>query len=293
MYKSILEDLVCPKCKSGLSLEILEQEQDEIIEGKLICKDNHTWIIKDGVINFESQEQEIVNNWSEHYKNINYDELDKMVKEATPDNQLEGYNISKQVLLEKIKCKHAKNIIDIGTGRGMLLTYIAKNITDEISLVCVDLSYEVLKYDRLKVKKINPKIKVNYIACDAARLPFKENSFDLSVSFFGIINMGEIAKKGVEEAVRVSKEGLINAVMVIKDDNPKVETINKYLQDDGIDGKIDNIIETNCFKLHQVDGKYNVTKELTYESVALPSKYDYVPIEGEWFGINVYDCKEN
>ena len=39
-----------------------------------------------------------------------------------------------------------------------------KELQGKSQILCTDLSFEVLKYDRLKAKKINPKVKVNYIS---------------------------------------------------------------------------------------------------------------------------------
>lgn len=288
MYTSIVDTMVCPTCKNKLFLETLKTEGQEVTEGKLSCSDGHVWLIKDGVINFESEEQEIANNWSEYYKNTDYDELDRQINEATPVNQVEGYAMAKKAILGHIQSKDVKNIIDIATGRGMLLTYLAEYSTPDMNLVCVDLSHEVLKYDRLKVKKINPALQVNYIACDATNLPFPDHAFDLSISFFGIINMGDAMSQGIEDAVRVSKEGLINTGIIIKDNNPKVDEINQYLQDNNIDLAIDFAKESHCLNMHKVNGKYKVMEEKVYESTALPSRLDLLPIEGEWFGISLY-----
>lgn len=38
MKRKLLDIICCPNCKGDLELEILKEENDEIIEGKLICK---------------------------------------------------------------------------------------------------------------------------------------------------------------------------------------------------------------------------------------------------------------
>ncbi len=53
MRKSLLDILACPKCKSDLELEVLEENEQEIITGKLICrKCNIHYPIEDGIPNF-------------------------------------------------------------------------------------------------------------------------------------------------------------------------------------------------------------------------------------------------
>lgn len=53
MRKSLLDILACPKCKSDLELEVLEEKEEEVISGKLICKKcNIFYPIEDGIPNF-------------------------------------------------------------------------------------------------------------------------------------------------------------------------------------------------------------------------------------------------
>ncbi|WDV47411.1 class I SAM-dependent methyltransferase [Clostridiaceae bacterium M8S5] len=290
MYKSFLNMIVCPKCKKQLKLEIIKEENDEVIEGRLICEDEHIWIIKDGVVNLESEEQTFMNNWKDYYKDIDYEEFDRKVDAMKPEMAKYANQLTKEKILELIKSKEAKNIIDIATGRGMLLTYLAENFTSDMNLVCVDLSHEVLKYDRLKVNKINPSLKVNYVACDATNLPFKNEAFDLSTSFFGIMNMGDMVSQGIDEGVRVAKDGLINLAVIIKDDNPKIDEVNKYLKDSNYDFDVRGACESNCLKVHQGEGKFGVTVEKTYENIAVKNE-NVIPIEGEWFAYQLYQVK--
>ena len=58
MYREILQILRCPKCNEELALITEKEEDSEIIAGKLKCK-------SEGVINFQSVEQEQFNNWTE------------------------------------------------------------------------------------------------------------------------------------------------------------------------------------------------------------------------------------
>ena len=61
MYREILQILRCPKCNEELALITEKEEDSEIIAGKLKCKNNHCWQISEGVINFQSVEQEQFN----------------------------------------------------------------------------------------------------------------------------------------------------------------------------------------------------------------------------------------
>ncbi|MEM3698651.1 MAG: methytransferase partner Trm112, partial [Archaeoglobaceae archaeon] len=56
MRRSLLDILACPKCKSDLDLEVLQEESEEIISGKLICKGcKAVYPIEDGIPNLLPQ----------------------------------------------------------------------------------------------------------------------------------------------------------------------------------------------------------------------------------------------
>jgi len=50
MKKELMDVLCCPTCKGSLTLSIEEEEKDEVLTGKLICKDcNFVYDIKEGI----------------------------------------------------------------------------------------------------------------------------------------------------------------------------------------------------------------------------------------------------
>lgn len=52
MRRSLLDILACPKCKGDLDLEVSQEDSEEIISGKLICKScNAVYPIEDGIPN--------------------------------------------------------------------------------------------------------------------------------------------------------------------------------------------------------------------------------------------------
>ena len=52
MKKELMDILCCPTCKGSLKLSIEQEEQNEVIEGRLICQDcNFIYDIKDGIPN--------------------------------------------------------------------------------------------------------------------------------------------------------------------------------------------------------------------------------------------------
>ena len=70
MYEEIIPLLKCPYCNNPLNLIDSVLNKGEIVEGKLKCKCDDVWKIRDGVLDFRVEEQESVNRWSEITKDM-------------------------------------------------------------------------------------------------------------------------------------------------------------------------------------------------------------------------------
>ncbi|WP_102400445.1 class I SAM-dependent methyltransferase [Haloimpatiens massiliensis] len=295
MYKDLTSILMCPECGEKLNLFIGKEENDEIVEGKLSCHNNHNWIIKDGVIYFGSKEQEMGNNWEEVYKYNDYEEVDKKILEGTPENTKKINNKTIDFIIDKINSdKENKVILDIATGRGMLLTELAKKLSIDAQIICVDLSFNVLKYDRLKLKKINPNLKINYIACDATKLPLKENVIDIAMSFYGIHNMLNKIPEGVMEAKRVLKESknLLNTAICVKEDSDGYKEAKEWLDSQEIYGAEKFFTEKGFENAHKY-AQFKRTNMITIaEDIGQKCKNDILPFEGEWFSVVIAECEK-
>lgn len=221
MFLELLEILVCPNCKTPLRLKEPESINCEIMTNYLICENDHVFQIRDGVVDFKVKEQTEGNNWSELYRQYDYETLDELLLNKVSECHKEAGLKTIDEIIDRINDTQSDSILDIATGRGILLKSLIQNYGVTKQITCIDLSFEVLKYDRLKTRKLNPDLKINYIACDASQLPFVENAFDIAVSLAGITNMKESATQGVMESLRVSQCGLISTATVVKDKNAK------------------------------------------------------------------------
>ena len=56
MYREITEKLCCPICRNALILHEGETQNDEVISGKLRCSHGHEFFIRQGIVDFCSQE---------------------------------------------------------------------------------------------------------------------------------------------------------------------------------------------------------------------------------------------
>ncbi len=116
--------------------------------------------------------------------------------------------------------KQGSKILDIATGTGEQALAFAKK---GYKVVGIDLSEAMLKVANKKNKYENLRFKT----ADAANLPFKSNSFDVSCISFGLHEMpSAIMKKALKEMARVTKpKGII---LVIDYDLP-ANKIGRFL----------------------------------------------------------------
>ena len=87
MYASILPVLRCPHCGSGFELTESKKDGGEIVTGKIVCEKGHSFSIREGILDFQSQEQELLNSWSEYSKAESDDSLDRKFDAGKTENQ--------------------------------------------------------------------------------------------------------------------------------------------------------------------------------------------------------------
>lgn len=67
-----------------------------------------------------------------------------------------------------------QSILDIGSGAGQILGHLLKRANPQARLVASDLSHQMLRRARNRVKSDRP----SYVAADMTRLPFADEAFD-------------------------------------------------------------------------------------------------------------------
>jgi ubiquinone/menaquinone biosynthesis C-methylase UbiE len=101
-----------------------------------------------------------------------------------------------------------ETLVDVGCGSGRFLHYfkVQKKIKFCVGL---DLSKRVVHATKRRFKEEG--LHANLIVCDAERLPFADNTFDIAFSTDMIEHLPHIPK-GVHEIVRVSKDKVVICV---------------------------------------------------------------------------------
>ncbi len=295
MYKDILGVLRCPVCKKCFRLHEQQTKEEEVVEGALICENNHRYGIRKGVIDFCSQEQEGMNQWSELIENNDYEKLDQAVEAEKTEKEREQQNLHLNSIAAVAAQMEEGYIVDIASGRGMLLTKLVETVKEPVHLIATDLSFDILMYDRMKLKKINPKAHVSFIACDAAAMPLESGFADMVVSFFGVANMLGIVDRGVKEAARITKEKgtFLNGFLVIKEDSKGFEQVKKICGENNMYGAERTYLDEVMRELHEK----HFSAVLTHEIVAdirenIENKMDLLPYPGEWFAYVTYEGRK-
>ncbi|MBD5460930.1 MAG: methyltransferase domain-containing protein, partial [Lachnospiraceae bacterium] len=162
-----------------------KRDGDEIMEGKIVCEKGHNFYVHDGILDFQSQEQEIFNSWSKYDKDENLAELNRQIDAGKTDSQRKIENDFVSAIVREANVLRKGFLLDVASGRGVLLRELLKNMAPDVDIISVDLSFHILKQDRLKFKKSYPHARVNYIACDATNLPIQDDSIDMACTFVG------------------------------------------------------------------------------------------------------------
>jgi len=121
--------------------------------------------------------------------------------------------LEKRVLLKMIAPDRISDfkILDIGCGTGYFTQFLSSYCR---SVVGIDTSVNMIKYAMKKREDRSQKteVRIKYIVADAESLPFKDGSFDISVSITAV-NFFRNPARAVSEAVRISREKIFLGVL--------------------------------------------------------------------------------
>lgn len=284
MYTNIMSVLRCPHCGTRFELVESQIENEEIVEGKIICEKGHVFSVREGILDFNSQEQESLNAWNEYYEEESYDDFDGRLDAHDTETQRKNKKDFLAGIVEEARKLNDGYLLDVASGRGLLLRELLRNIDTPVSIIATDLSFQVLKYDRIKLNEINPRVKVNYIACDATRLPIENNSIDMVCTFAGFTNMMNLMEDGIKDAARVLKTGalLINSSVYMKENADGAQRVASYFRENDMVGAEKMFIREELLAIHKKYFK-NIHEKIIYEGIAETVEIDLIPCTGEWF----------
>jgi len=105
-----------------------------------------------------------------------------------------------------------KSILDVGSGAGQIAKHLLKYADPETRITCCDLSPEMLRRARTRLKSDVP----THVAADLARLPFADGSFDCITCGYVLEHLPD-ARLGLAEMSRVLCTGGRMLLLVTED----------------------------------------------------------------------------
>lgn len=293
MYKTILNHLCCPRCRRNLTIRSDVAIDDDVIEGILTCENGHIYHIRKGVADFNSVEQEFANQWEELTEDQSFEDFDCEVDTHNPTEVIERRKMVLDAIVDAVSDHECKVVLDIASGRGLLLTELTKTLDKDVHIISVDLSSFVLKYDHQKFKRIAPNKKISYLACNASNLPLKDNVVDAATTYCGFSNMVGCASEALQDAHRVIKPAgiLVDSYVVIEKESKGYEELHQVCIDQQITGAEDFFLHDGVAKYHGdlfSMVKYNVV----FEGMGVGNGMDLLPYDGEWYAEQVFVSKK-
>ncbi len=106
----------------------------------------------------------------------------------------------------------SRKILDVGSGTGQILGHLLKQALPDTQLVAFDLSHQMLRRARTRVKDRRPQ----YIAGDMMRMPFADSTFDCVTCGWVIEHLPD-PRPGLREIGRVLRPGARALILATED----------------------------------------------------------------------------
>ncbi len=132
-------------------------------------------------------------------------------------SMLSGHTALGQRLFTKRKfdLHGARRILDVGSGAGQIAKNLVKHADREAELICLDLSHEMLRRARNRLKDGRPR----FVVADLTRLPFPDASFDCITCGYVLEHLPD-ARLGLAELSRVMMPGARMLLLTTEDNFP-------------------------------------------------------------------------
>jgi SAM-dependent methyltransferase len=224
MKKRLLEFIICPACKSKLTLKVFKENQGEIEAGMLLCSCGQFYPIIKSIprifigdlrtviyerfpdflkeyknffpqekINKEIEGEDLKKKRTSESFGYEWEKFPEMIKEWEKNFKLYFAPLPKLDLLK------GKIILDAGCGKGRHTFYAAK-IADEVIAIDLGTAIDVALFNNRNTKN------VYFIQADIYNLPFRANSFDFVFSL-GVLHHLPTPEEGFSKLVGLLKDG--------------------------------------------------------------------------------------
>ena len=288
MYRAILNYLRCPICRKKFLLRADSEFDGDVIEGLLTCEEGHNYRIHQGVADFNSVEQAIANQWEELSDGHSFEEFDSHVDAHNPAQVIERREMVLDAITGAAAAHKPKVVLDIASGRGLLLTELVKALDSDTHIISIDLSKFVLQYDHQKFRQMAPDAKISFLACDATNLPLKDSVVDAATTYSGFSNMVGCAGEALAEAHRVLKSAgiLVDSYVVIEKGSKGYELLHQVCAQQQLSGAEAFFLHEDVVKHHEALFSAVDCKRV-FEGLGVGNDMDLLPYDGEWYAEEV------
>ncbi len=139
--------------------------------------------------------------------------FDTISKEYDGLNRVISFGIDvkwRKKVVEIVKNKQPKTILDIATGTGDLAINLAETNAEKI--IGLDISSGMLEVGKEKIKRKKLEQTIDMVLGDSENMPFDDGAFDAITVAFGVRNF-ETLEHGLKEILRVLRPGGVFVIL--------------------------------------------------------------------------------
>lgn len=125
---------------------------------------------------------------------------------------LGGVNDQKKLTVDMLKLEKNAVVMDMGTGTGAIIPYLAEQIGTEGQIIGIDFSEKMVKTANEKIKKQKIASKAKAMVADGTKLPFPDGHFDAIIATFAFTSFPE-PERAIRECARVLRPGGIISIL--------------------------------------------------------------------------------
>ncbi|MCK5024199.1 MAG: methyltransferase domain-containing protein [Thermoplasmata archaeon] len=119
---------------------------------------------------------------------------------------LGGVNDQKKLAVNLLKPENNAKIMDMGTGTGAIIPYLAQQLGEEGQIIGIDFSENMVKAANERIRKQGIASKAKAMVADGTKLPFPDEYFDGIIATFAFTSFPE-PEKAIRECARVLRPG--------------------------------------------------------------------------------------
>ena len=279
MYESLLPLLACPACKHE-SLSFMGHScEGRLVDGTLACSHCTQQYPVENEIAVLVDPAQHIDDW--HWE-VDIESLETFAAfdTAYANSMPADVRGNRPLLISRIM--HVANqsegpILDIATGRGVLLRELSLLLTNDYPLIGIDIDLKVLRGLQRFLRRAGLYEPVSLIAMDAKDIAFRAGSMGVVTSWFGFNNVPE-AWPALQQAEAVLAPGgfLATSVLNVLPDSP-----SHLLASDA--GFADFLTEDAVRASFAETSLTLKTLETITESLWPGNPYDALPLMGERF----------